>query len=168
MSLQYNQETRELFFKYDKVGECHYNGKTVQISLNFSYERSTEEWITPLSWFCYALSRILDQQASSRLISLEISCGDDEIEQTYDLARFLPEKTIKQKSYIWKFHKTDSDNWPSVLHGHEYQKSLKLDALNGNVYDAVTKQRCMRLKKHALLDIQERLRDSSDFRGKIE
>ena len=104
MSLQYNQETSELFFKYDKVGECHYNGKTVQISLNFSYEIAPQKngshlylgSVTP-----EGLSRILDQQASSRLISLEISCGDDEIEQTYDIfelrASFLKISTIKQK-----------------------------------------------------------------------
>lgn len=168
MSLQYNQETSELTFNDKKVGECHYDGNTAKISLNLTYECRTEDWITPLSWFCYALRRIVNQNDGGRVISLELPCSEDDIQETYDVARFLPEKTIKQEGYIWRFHKTDSDEWPSVLHGHDYANGLTLDALSGNIYDAVTRTCCKRLKKRSLMAIHEKLRNSSDFCDKME
>ena len=75
----------------------------------------------------------------------------------------LLEKHVKRGSYIWDFHKTDADPWPSRLHGHDYQKGLKLDAVTGNVYDVGTRQCCKKLKPKHLLEIQEKLRKSKDF-----
>jgi hypothetical protein len=70
--------------------------------------------------------------------------------------------------YVWSFHKTDADTWPSALHGHEYDKNLKLDAVTGHIYDAGTRERLMTLKPQALSRIQEELRGSKDFVAMVE
>ena len=77
--------------------------------------------------------------------------------------RLLTEKTIKQKGYVWRFHKNDADQWPSKLHGHEYHKNLKIDAITGEIYDAGTRELCMKLNVKKLEAIQSELRASPDF-----
>lgn len=37
---------------------------------------------------------------------------------------------------IWTFHLTDADCWPSVPHGHNDEKGLKLDIITGEVFSA--------------------------------
>ena len=44
---------------------------------------------------------------------------------------------------------------------------LKLDAITGDIFDATTRVRCMRLKKGKLRDIQTQLRDSPDFSATV-
>jgi hypothetical protein len=65
------------------------------------------------------------------------------------------------------FHKTDVDTWPSILHGHEYDKNLKLDALTGDIFDVATRQRCATLTEKKLKVIQEELRQSKDFADRV-
>jgi hypothetical protein len=66
----------------------------------------------------------------------------------------------------WRFHKNDPDPWPSLLHGHHYQKPLKLDALTGLIYRIQTRKPIQRLKEKPLREIQAALLASKDFREK--
>ena len=66
-------------------------------------------------------------------------------------------------NYNWKFNKTDKDPWPSRLHGHEYDKGLKLDATNGHIYDAATRRYRTKLKSKFLDQVHDELRHSKDF-----
>ena len=54
------------------------------------------------------------------------------------------------------------------MHAHEYDRNVKLDAITGDIFDATTRDRCMRLKKGKLLDIQARLRESPDFAALLQ
>ena len=56
---------------------------------------------------------------------------------------------------------------PSVLHAHEYDRNLKLDAITGDIFDATTRDHCMRLKNGKLRDIQAQLRDSPGFSATV-
>jgi hypothetical protein len=83
------------------------------------------------------------------------------------ISRFLTEKQVKRGGYIWKFHKSDADNWPSPLHGHDYDKGLKLDAITGDIYDVGTRARCKTLKVGDLQAVQDELRASKDFKEAV-
>ena len=74
---------------------------------------------------------------------------------------------MKRGSFVWDFHKSDADPWPSLLHGHDYDKGLKLDAITGQVYDVVTKTCCKVLKEKDLKAIQDALRKSKDFHNLV-
>ena len=89
--------------------------------------------------------------------SLEVKTPEDGIETEFDVPRFVTEKQIKRNGYIWKFHKTDADHWHSELHGHDYEKALKLDFITGSIYDVGTGQQCETLKVAQLLFIQSEL-----------
>jgi hypothetical protein len=51
-----------------------------------------------------------------------------------------------------------------LLHGHDYEKGLKLDVLTGRIYDVGSRQLCRTLKAKRLKSIQDELRASEDFR----
>jgi hypothetical protein len=160
MSLQFDPVTGKITYNGRDVGEHVFdNGKsTVRINIQFE---TIGEWIEPISWFAHGLSLLPENQPAPSL--LEIESSEESIEQVFEVVRYLTEKPIKRGGYVWKFHKTDADDWPSPLHGHEYDKHLKLDVLTGDVYDVGTRQRCEKLKKTALNEIRAELRKSKDF-----
>ena len=100
-------------------------------------------------------------------MALEVETDDDDIAEHFPALRVLTEKTIKQSGCVCRFHKNDPDPWPSVLHAHEYDRNLKLDAITGNIFDATTRDRCRRLKKGKLRNIQAQLRNSPDFAATV-
>ena len=53
------------------------------------------------------------------------------------------------------------------MHGHDYDKGLKLDAITGNIYDVGTRERCKALKAKHLQDVQAELRASKDFKEAV-
>ena len=80
-----------------------------------------------------------------RVIGLTLETGEADIAERYKVGRSLTEKVVKRDGYIWKFHKNDPDQWPSALHGHDYETNVKPDAYTGEIYDVGTRQRCMKL-----------------------
>jgi hypothetical protein len=73
-----------------------------------------------------------------------------------------PLATLIVRPY-WVFHKTDTDPWPSLLHGHHSEKPLKLDAITGFIYHIHTRKHVQSLRLKALFPIQKQLRMSKDF-----
>jgi hypothetical protein len=51
----------------------------------------------------------------------------------------------------------------SPLHGHDYSKGMKVDAISGQIYDVLTRQRCGSMKEKRLNEMQRQLRQSKDF-----
>ena len=164
MTLELDQESRELRYKGKKVGSWRVENGIAHVSINLEYESAPEDWVVPISWLSNGLAQV-DGAVPSAV--LELHSNDDDIAKEYLALRLLTEKWIRRDGYIWKFHKTDKDTWPSDLHGHDYDKHLKLDAITGNIFDVATRELCKTLKPDSLIAIQSALRDSKDFREKV-
>jgi len=167
MALEYDSHTSEIRYEGRVVGRYDYENGKARVTLNLTYECAPEEWVVPLSWFAYGLSHLAKHKPQERVVSLTIETDEAEIAEEFQELRYLTEKTIKRGGYIWRFHKTDADQWPSALHAHEYDKNLKLDALTGDIYDAATRQRCKRLSARELARIHSELRQSRDFAARL-
>lgn len=164
MPLQFDPQTGKIIYKGKEVGEHVFeNGRSV-VRLNIEYEGG-DDWIVPLSWFNYGLSALAENQPAPALLTVETS--EDCIAEEFEVVRYLTEKQVKRGGYVWVFYKTDADDWPSLLHGHDYDKGLKLDALNGNIYDVGTREHCKTLKSGDLAAVQSALRASKDFKDVV-
>jgi hypothetical protein len=98
---------------------------------------------------------------------LTVETFEDSIAEEFEVVRYLTEKQVKRGGYIWRLHKSDPDDWPSRLHGHDYDKGLKLDAIAGDIYDVGTRERCKTLKAGDLQAVQAKLRASKDFKEAV-
>lgn len=161
MPLQIDPHTGKITYRGKEVGEHIFKDGRSTVQLNLEYEGG-EDWIVPLSWFAYGLSMLTENEPAQALLTIET--GEDSIADKFDVLRYLTEKLVKRAGYVWVFHKTDADDWPSPLHGHDYDKGLKLDAITGNVYDVGTKELCKKLKAGDLKAVQAKLRESKDFK----
>jgi hypothetical protein len=63
------------------------------------------------------------------VVLLTLESDEDEVDVLSGVMRRLDEKTVKESGYKWRFHKSDADPFPSPLHGHDYERGLKIDAL---------------------------------------
>ncbi len=164
MSLQLNPSTGKITYKGNEVGERVFKEGRYVVQLSIEFE-SSDDWIVPLSWFAFGLATLPENQPAPTLLTVETS--SDSIADKYDGARYLIEKDIKSGGYVWRFHKTDPDSWPSPLHGHDYEHGLKLDAITGKIYNVITRQPCMTLKSKDLQSVQSDLRESKDFKDAV-
>lgn len=160
MSLQFDQETGKITYRGKEVGECILKDDHTTVRLDIEYAAGND-WIIPLSWFAYGLSKLPENQPGRVLKTLETA--EDSIAEEFSVLRYCTEKYVKRGGYKWDFHKTDVDDWPSPLHGHDYDKGLKLDVITGKIYDVGTKKLCKKLKPGVLQDVQSELRKSKDF-----
>ena len=160
MSLQFDPSTKKITYRGKEVGEYILKDGHSTVRLNIEYEGG-DDWIVPLSWFAYGLSLLAENQPAPALLTVETS--EDSIAEEFKVVRYLTEKQVKRGGYIWKFHKSDADAWPSPLHGHEYDKGLILDAITGDIYDVGTRERCKTFKAGDLEAVQAELRASKDF-----
>ncbi|MCA3414918.1 MAG: hypothetical protein INF84_09975 [Roseomonas sp.] len=160
MSLIFDPVSKKIKYRDTVIGEHVYeNGRSI-VRLNLEYE-TADDWIPPLSWLAHGLSLLNENRPAPALLELETH--EDGIAEEFECVRFLTERQVRRKNFIWSFHKNDADNWPSSLHGHEYEKGLTLDVITGEVYDKSTRQLCKRLKSKDLKKIQYELRSSKDF-----
>ena len=169
MSLEYNPQTSEISYEGKVIGkyECQADPPYVYLEIKYECKPEDGEWVEPISWFASGLSLLKKHKQQRQIVDLSLETEEDDIEEEYKVRRFLTEKIVKRKNYIWQFHKNDPDHWPSELHAHDYDKGLKLDALTGNIFDVATKQKCKKLKLKILKSIQQELRSSADFNGKV-
>jgi hypothetical protein len=164
MSLQFDPRTGKITYRGKEVGEHIFENGRSRVLLNIEYE-GEGDWVVPLSWFAYGLSMLAENQPAQALLTIETS--EISIADEFEVLRYLTEKQVKRGGYIWVFHKTDVDDWPSPLHGHDYDKGLKLDAVTGDIYDVGTRERCKTLKAGDLKAVQAELRASKDFKGTV-
>ena len=164
MPIEFDPETGKLTYMGQEIGEHRFkDGKsTVQIAFEFE---TAGEWIEPISWLAYGLALLPENAPKPSLLTVETP--EDSIDIEHDVVRLLTEKQVKRGNYVWKFHKTDADDWPSPLHGHDYEKGLKLDVLTGDIYDVATRQRCKAMKAKHLNNVRAELRGSKDFKELI-
>ena len=163
MPLLLNPANNEITYEGRIVGELRVDDGVAKVTLNLTYECNAEEAILPLSWFGHGLNLLQKHQVEMPEVLLEVVTHDEDMGESLPIFRLLTEKTIKQDGYVWKFHKMDADPWPSVLHGHEYDHNLTLDAITGKIYDATTRAHCNQLRTKSLHDVQAQLRASKDF-----
>lgn len=164
MALQFDPSTGKITYRGKEVREHTFRDGRSTVRLNIEYEAS-DDWIVPLSWFAQGLSILAENQPAIAALTVETS--ESSIAEEFKVVRFLTEKQVKRGGYIWKFHKSDADNWPSALHGHDYDKGLKLDAITGDIYDVGTRARCKTLKAKDLQAVQAKLRVSKDFKEAV-
>ncbi len=164
--LQLDPTTDRILYKGKIVGEHSFeNGKHFIRLFDLEYSTEDEMWFRPLIQFSVSLRNLPENQPSTPDLTLETP--EDCIEKEYDIPRLLIEKIVKRDGYVWAFHKNDVDDWPSKLHGHDYDKGLKLDAITGGIFDASTKKKRADLKSKHLSFIQDELRKSKDFKQKV-
>jgi hypothetical protein len=166
MPLKYDPTTSKITLNDQEVGEYFYSEGIARVRLNLTYECGSDEWVVPLSYFDYGLDQLTQYKAHNE-IAVRITSGEDAIAERYNVVRLLTEKSVKRDGYVWSFHNSDADNWPSAIHGHDYDKHLKLDVLTGKIYDAGTRQLCKKLTTAGLKAIQDELRGSKDFRDRV-
>lgn len=166
MALQFDPATGKISYRGREISEhaIEHGKSTVRITLE--YETAGDDWIVPLSWLAHGLA-LLPENAP-KPPALTITTPDDSIAAEFDVPRLLTEKLVARGNYIWAFHKTDVDPWPSALHGHDYDKGLKLDVLTGDIWDVATRQKCKTLKAKHLNDVRDELRQSKDFKALVE
>ncbi len=167
MPLEYDPISSDIFYEGIVVGKYIVEKGVGRVSLNFTYECEVDEWVVPVSWFAYGLSRLRKHRLRRNAIGLTLETAEDQIEEKYSTLRLLTEKELKQSGHKWRFHKNDPDNWPSPLHGHDYEKNMTLDAITGLIYDATTRQCCEKLRGKEARRIQSELRACSDFTSKV-
>lgn len=164
MSLQIDFQTGKITYRGKDVGKRTVEDGRSIVRLNIEYDGG-DDWFLPLSWFAYELSKLPENRPVPALLTVRTT--ERSIRDKFDVMRFLGEKLVKRSGYIWNFHKTDADGWPSLLHGHDYDKGLKLDAITGNIYDVGTRQLCKNLNLKDLTYVQAQLRDSKDFKDSV-
>jgi hypothetical protein len=168
MALEFDPMTGKISYQGKEVGTYTYKDGRGQVHLDIKYECDADLWVVPLSYFSIGLNKLPSNQVKVAPADLLIETDEESLTDLRSVPRFLTEKEIKAGSYVWSFHKTDSDNWPSALHGHEYEHRLKLDVLTGNIYDVVTRQHYASLKREDLAKVRDELRKSKDFSEKVQ
>ncbi len=138
-------------------GNLVFNGETIAthqfrdgrhiITVNFSYEVSDDFWWQPVSDLVRGLKKFQEYKDVPAVVLLTLESDEDEVDVLSGVMRRLDEKTVKGSGYKWRFHKSDADPFPSPLHGHDYERGLKIDALTGRIYDVSTKNHCETMKE---------------------
>ncbi|MFG1465074.1 hypothetical protein V5F77_19495 [Xanthobacter sp. DSM 24535] len=146
--------------------ECRDGKHTVTI--NFSYAVNDDSWFQPVVDLVNGLKRLPEYKDVAPEVLLVLESDEDAVEILTGALRRLDEKTVKGSGYKWRFHKNDADNFPSPLHGHDYERGLKIDALTGRIFDASTKNHCETLKSKGLDKLHRELKGSADFKDKLE
>ena len=137
------------------------NGKH-SVRLSLTYVSETDDWIVPLSWLDHGLAKIQPPRAPT---VLTVPIGEDSVSIEENVPRLITEKKLKVAGYVWEFHKNDPDNWPSLLHGHDYEQGLKIDAITGDIFVVATKQKYATLKKKKLENLHQQIRSCSDLKS---
>ena len=167
MPITFDPQTNEFKYEGRRVGTLSIENGVATVKLEVSYSCDAEDWMVPISWFADGLRQLPKHQEPKADAAFEIETDEASIAEEYDVPRLLTEQTIRAKGYIWRFHKSDADHWPSTLHGHDYEKKLKLDAITGDIYDTATRHKCKRLRSKDLEVVQSKLRGSDDFDAKV-
>lgn len=150
-----------ILYRGKAIGRHRHENGIDSVEISLAYETGQDgEWVVPLAWLALGL-RKLEPPAAPAV--LEFLTPNDQILMSGGVLRLLTEKDLTAGGRTWRFHKNDPDPWPSKLHGHALDEPLKLDAITGNIYDVVTKQKAGRLRKKELGRLQDAIRGVDDL-----
>lgn len=66
--------------------------------------------------------------------------------------------TVKTTDGVIQVHPQDVDDWPSVPHGHIYDKSQKVNVHTGEIFDKTTRQYVGKLRRSSMKQLTAKLR----------
>lgn len=158
----------KLVFDGETIATHEYRDGQHTVTINFSYSVNGEMWFQPVVDLVKCLRGFAEYKDVAPDLLLVLESEEDDVEILSGVVRRLDEKTVKGDGYKWRFHKNDADNFPSPLHGHDYERGLKIDALTGRIFDAATKNHCETLKAKGLDKLHRELKGSTDFKDKLE
>lgn len=158
----------KLVFDGETIATHEYRDGQHTVTINFSYAVNGESWFQPVVDLVNGLERFPEYKDVAPEVLLLLEFDEDDVEILSGVMRRLDEKTVKGGGYKWRFHKNDADNFPSPLHGHDYERGLKIDALTGRIFDASTKNHCETLNSEGLDKLHRELMGSADFKDKLE
>jgi hypothetical protein len=72
-----------------------------------------------------------------------------------DFPLLLTEAKVKFKGEIWSIHKTDADPFPSNPHAHNYERQLKMDLRNGDLYSRKERRACGQIDRKNLVKLRD-------------
>lgn len=150
-----------ILYKGQPVGRLVYDKDTgrTRVEVSLAYETDDCNWVLPLSLFAQGLSAIEPPPPPS---VLDISYETDAVELDESAFRLLLEKKLKVGGCVWKFHKDDADDWPSELHGHDYDQNTVINAATGDIFDKTTRDHVGTMKKKDLAALHVALRTCKD------
>lgn len=159
---------------YDPLtAEVTYNGNAVvhrtqvngisRVTIQITYECQLSEWMVPVSWLDRGVAELARHQCAEKNVILTLTTNESDIEERYEVRRTLRERAVAGVQYIWRFHESNPESWPSPLDGHDYERGLVLDATAGRIYDAYTRNCCEKLSRRALARVQAELLASPYF-----
>lgn len=159
--LMFDPNSGEIRFRGKVIGSIsHKNGKTL-VEFNMIYEAG-DDWIVPLSYLRYGLREVGIAERHPTILFVQSS--NDEVYALPDPGpALLIEKELKQGWYVWTFHKSNADSWPSPLHGHDYERGLTINGIDGNIYDSATRTLVKTLKTKTLQRLHENIWKCKDL-----
>ncbi len=170
MSFFFDVKTSDFIYKGQVVGSWRVEEGRGRIILNITYDvdEAGSEIVELLSRVGFAIKEHGKKDPPPEVLCTIETEKEDIEESVVGALRTLVEVTIKHDNYQWRFHLNDADPWPSIVHGHDYDRRLKLDAFTGKIYDTGTKQHCETLKKKKLAFIIAELKKNPEFKRRLE
>ncbi|MER9298646.1 hypothetical protein NKI38_19440 [Mesorhizobium sp. M0621] len=168
MSKTLTLDNGKLVFDGETIANHEYRDGQHIVTINFSYAVNGENWFRPVIDLVNGLKQLPEYKDVAPEVLLVLQSDEDDVEILSGVMRRLDEKTFKGDGYKWRFHKNDADNFPSPLHGHDYERGLKIDILTGRIFDASTKNHCETLRPKGLDKLHRELKASADFKDKLE
>jgi hypothetical protein len=160
--LEFNPSSGDILFEGKRIGSTEFAGGRTRVAFNISYEADDGQWVVPLSWFAYGLRAAGFGERPPTILEIAVDAADVEFLEPAGPV-LLVEKTLKLDGYIWRFHKSDADHWPSPLHGHDYERGLVIDGIEGRIYDKATRTEVAKLRRKALDTLHREIRASKDL-----
>jgi len=160
--LEFNSSSGDILFDGKKIGSTEYADGPTRVAFKIAYEADGGQWVLPLSWLGHGLRLAgVDQRPPT---VLEVTTDAEDVEPVaLSGPVLLVEKTLKLGGYVWAFHKSDADHWPSPLHGHDYERGLVIDGVTGRIYDKATRTEVAKLKRKALDTLHAEIRAAKDL-----
>jgi hypothetical protein len=155
------KEDGTITYRGKDVGRITTEGNEVKVELNLTYSATDPaDAIAPVSYLATGLRKL---ESPPSPIVLQLITTEAEIDRLIDLPTLLIERTIRQDGYVWQFHKTDVDPWPSALHAHDYERGLVLDAITGEIFVAATKKLSRTLSEKSRVRLHDEIRACKDL-----
>jgi hypothetical protein len=153
--LQVDLDMTTILYRGKPVGRFEGDGDQKTITLDaLTFTTDTESAVMILGEFGASLRKI-EPPRPPTVLSVTTPVAD--VDETPGAIQLLTEKELKAGGYVWDFHKSDVDPWPSRLHAHEYEHNWKIDAITGEYFDATNHTSQGKLKPKALKDLQQQI-----------